>query len=269
MIRRLALYAHHDHAAVVRPFVLHHLRKLREDCDDVVFVSTAPLPPAEVARVEPYARDVLLKENVGYDFGMWQAALRRHDVAAYDELVLSNSSTFGPVWSMRRIFAEMSARECDVWGMSDNVDIAWHLQSYFLVFKRSAFSAPIFSAFWDSVLPYRSKRQVIRSYEVGLSALFQDHGFRLAPVVSIRDLPRLRWRDRLRRRPRTISPPAAYPLELLEAGVPLLKIETFRDNPVNVDLRPVRRAVERHGYDMSLVTYDRPRSPAAVARDLR
>ena len=53
--------------------------------------------------------------------------------------------------------------------MTDSFEIRWHVQSYFLVIKRRALQSLAFSQFFNAVLPYRDKDQVIRSYELGLT----------------------------------------------------------------------------------------------------
>ena len=40
-MKRIAIYAHYDARGEVKRYVLHTLRHLREECDEVHFVSTA------------------------------------------------------------------------------------------------------------------------------------------------------------------------------------------------------------------------------------
>src|SRR3954447_20053622 len=97
-MKRAALYAHFDEAAEIKPYVVLVLRALREVCSSVGFVSTACLPPAELAKLEGLVTSVHLKENVGLDFGMWQMALSGLALEELDELLLVNSSIIGPIF---------------------------------------------------------------------------------------------------------------------------------------------------------------------------
>src|SRR5687768_7677270 len=103
-MRRLALFAHYDPDSEVKPYILYYLERLRVDCARIVFISTSPLPEAEIEKLESRADRVLLKENVGLDFGMWQYAVERENLTGYDELVLTNSSIFGPIYPLTPIF---------------------------------------------------------------------------------------------------------------------------------------------------------------------
>jgi lipopolysaccharide biosynthesis protein len=251
---RVALFAHFDARNEVKSYVLSYLKALRQECQKVLFVSTAALPEAELAKLSGVCQLTLLRENVGWDFCMWKEALGVTDLTNVDELVLANSSTFGPVFPLAPIFERMSEAPCDFWGMTDNFEIAWHLQSYFLVFKRSALSSPAFKDFFASVLPYRDKDQVIRSYEVGLTRFLEEHHLVPAAFAPAGAWESSEWKRRLARK-RKRNSTVYHPLALLKLGMPLVKVQLLRDNPARVRLKPVLRAMEQLGYDMSQIEY--------------
>jgi len=257
-MRRLAIFAHYDADNRVRRYILYLLEQLHEECEDICFVSTSELPRSELDKLRGVCSEVMLKDNVGLDFGMWQHALERLDLASYDELVLVNSSIFGPIRPLGPIFRRMDSVPCDFWGITDNVEIAWHLQSYFLVFKQQVLRSPAFARFWQSVLPYRDKDQVIRSYEVGLTIFLREAGFVAEPVVPM-DLV-LSWSVGAQFAPKRWShnPTSYHPVSLIEAGCPFVKVELLRDNIAKIPLEPVYRMVAEAGYDMTLIEFDRP-----------
>lgn len=63
----------------------------------------------------------------------------------------------------------MQGRKCDFWGVTESNDIAWHLQSYVVVFMSSAIKSGVFKRFWESVCVYEDKETAIEKNEVGLS----------------------------------------------------------------------------------------------------
>ncbi len=153
-MKRLAIYAHYDHQGEVKPYVVHYLKALSEHCAMIVFVSTATLSAEELAKVEPHCEAASTKANAGFDFGMWKQVIEQSDLAECDELVLTNSSVFGPLSPLGEMFEKMKTVSCDFWGVTDNYELDWHLQSYFLVFRREVFASEAFAAFWRTVLPY-------------------------------------------------------------------------------------------------------------------
>jgi rhamnosyltransferase len=259
----VALFAHFDAEDQVKRYVTEYLARLKDVCDRIVFVSTSKLPEREVEKLRPFVELVLLKDNTGFDFGMWQHGLERTDLAGVDEIVLTNSSVFGPIYPLGPIFGRMSDDPCDFWGMTDNFELRWHLQSYFLVFKRNVVHSEAFRTFFWSVLPYRSKGPVVYGYEIGLTAFLVDSGFRpgaFAPVESWAS-----WAQRKRMDlERTWNPTLFHPAKLLSLGVPFVKLMLLRDNVGGVPLEPVYRAMEAAGYDLDLIELDRaprPREP--------
>lgn len=256
------IFAHHDADARVRPYVRAHLDALREVAARRVFVTTAPLegPQPDVDRV-------IVRQNVGFDFGSWREALRREVLDDVDELVLVNSSVFGPMpGGLRVAFRRMREVPADFWGMTDSHQFDWHLQSYFLVFRRPLLQSEAFAEFWERMLLHATKAQTIRSYELGLTQWLRQAGFRGVPLIgTARFTPE--WRKRLWPRAWKMNPTARYAPELLDAGMPYVKVELLRDNPYDVPLGPVRARMKAAGYDLDLVAFDRaiPPRPGSAA----
>jgi rhamnosyltransferase len=220
-------------------------------------VSTSPLSDTEQKKLAPTCSDVLLVENIGLDFGMWKRALEVVPYEGFDELILANSSVFGPFGSLQPIFDQMSALPCDFWGINDNIELGWHIQSYFLVFRKDALRSKAFADFWKHMLLMRTKDQVIRSYEVGLSTYLTESGLRaevVAPLACLKPLPLI---------PRIVgggsrrNPTVYHPIELIDLGMPFAKIELLRDNPARVDTTLVYERMRAEGYDLNLVEFDR------------
>ena len=230
-------------------------------------------PRKKSDKVRPYASQVLLRENIGLDFAMWRHGLEHCDLGDTDELILTNSSLFGPMFPLAPILERMGEAPCDFWGMTDNFEYRWHLQSYFLVLKRAVLVSPSWARFWGGVLALRDKEQVILSYEVGFTSFLVESGFvpgALAPIQS--------WAPWLVRRrmglERRWNTTLFHPEKLLAMGMPFVKATLLRDNPGHVDLAPVYDAMRGAGYDLDLVEFDRPPSPTvprlrASARRLR
>jgi rhamnosyltransferase len=251
-MKRTAIFAHYDHQDEIKPYVSFFLRRLRDVCDEIFFVSTARLSKGELAKVRQFAVDSALIENAGFDFAMWKHGMAKIDLDARDELVLTNSSIFGPIYALGPVFERMARTGCDFWGMTESFEISWHLQSYFLAFKRRAIDSRALSSFFAGVLPYRNKKQVIRSYEVGLGDFLIENGLRAAAVVPRAAL--LKASPKLKR---VCNPTCDHPVDLLRGGMPFVKVELLRDNPSRVRLSPVYRAMEKAGYDMTMVQFDR------------
>lgn len=236
---RLCLFAHFDRDHAVADYVVYHLRKLHELGHETVFVSTAErLDDASIERVRPYCREVVVRENIGYDFASWKVGLARAgDLDRYDSLTIANDSVYGPIRDMAGVFAGMAEGGFDFWGVTDSWRYSRHLQSYFVVFGRSVLQSPEFRAFWRELPYYAYKYSVIWNCEIGLSRLLLDQGFRMDVLCPSEDVRRgdtepaaggWSWLGFGRR----INPSLRLWRRLLERhACPFIKVALLRDNP--------------------------------------
>jgi rhamnosyltransferase len=187
MTKRLGVFAHYDPQGEIKGFIAAHLTALRPLCERLVFVSTAPLTEAAKAQVAGLCDVCYQLPNVGYDFWMWRHALYLDGrEAAYDEILLTNSSVFGPIGDLSATVERMSASPCDYWGINESDELKQRcFQSYFFVFKAPVIRSLPWSNFWESVKPLTDKWQVIIRYELGISVQMRKAGFRSASQVPM------------------------------------------------------------------------------------
>lgn len=248
-VNRLILFAHFDPEAQVRPYILSHLKALKEMGGSIYFVSNSPLSAEESCKLSPWVERTLLRENTGLDFGMWQAALERLDITPFDEMVLTNSSVLGPLYPLSPIFDRMNSAPCDFWGMTESWEVTPHLQTYFLVFKAKILSSNAFLRFFHSVLPYRSKLHIVRAYELGLTTFLQEQGFRWASAFpNVHRQSPMVQNLILRKSPLNHSQPKKnptliFPDLLIQEGMPYLKTMLFTKNPYGIRIESLKNLI--------------------------
>jgi len=186
--KRLCIFAHFDKDNILDPYVLFYLQEIRKVADRLAFVSTASLAPETLATLKPVCDAVLIRNNEGYDFAGWKFALQSEAEALndYDELILCNDSVYGPFFPLEQIFSEMKGNACDFWGITSNYDIAYHVQSYFLVFSKTVLVSSAFQKFWKEMEIQKSKKNVIKHGEVHLSQTLLKAGFRASTYTRHR-----------------------------------------------------------------------------------
>jgi len=282
-MRRAIILAHHDPDAIVDPHVVHALRAYRRLAARLVLVSTSlqRLPDDLTGTVDTF----LPRENVGYDFGSWQAGLRTlspsdgFDAAGFDEVVCLNDSVYGPLFDPQPMFTDRRVAGADLWGMVISRQPPRHggdrprphLQSWFLAARRRLLESPCWGDFWNGVVPQPTKDDVISRYEVGLSERVTASGFRIAALYDAGREPPPTWRDvaadlspwrplaawRLLRRigRRFHNPSELLPRRLLAAGVPYAKVSLLRTNHYRLAPQAVRAAIAAAaaGFDPGLV----------------
>lgn len=244
----VAFYAHFDEDNLIRSYVLDSLERLAPHCERLYFISTSRLSSTETAKLKPFVTDLQLRPNEGFDFAMWQFGLERYKTSG-QSVLLTNSSVIGPLYPLGPICQKMNDAPCDFWGMTDSHECTWHLQSYFLMFKPPLVDSDAFRRFWGSVLPYRDKHQLIRSYELGLSTYLSEQGFKGAAYAAVDSWASVKLKARMARQ-RRMNPTLYFPLELLDRGMPFVKRSLFLDPQSNKKIKPVLDGIRASGYPM-------------------
>jgi Rhamnan synthesis protein F len=243
----------------------------------VLFVSNAGfLRPDSLATVKALCAGVLIRRNVGYDFGAWREGFEQLGLPREDTefAVMANDSVYGPLRPVGEMLQRMDFAQADAWGCTETWQSRYHLQSYFLAFSPGVLASLAWRRFWSGVRSTPSKNLVIQRYEIGLSQALIRAGFAvraLWPYVALTedvDLPLITeeqpegrsidpLRDVRRAHARHVRNAAVFrvPLnptsdlwrQLLRAGFPFIKRELLRSNPSGVtdivDWREVARAV--------------------------
>ncbi len=267
--RRVVVFVHFDGAGEVKPHVLCYLRALRETGVSIVFVSNAGrLKPAALELLKPLCAAVIVRRNIGYDFGAWREGLAflRGSLEAIDWLALANDSVYAPVVPLAPLLARFDFTKADVWGFTSSDQRSEHLQSYFLAVSPRVMRSTAWRDFWAGVRPVNSKSWAISNGELRFSEAMGEAGFKLKALFphgqaidalepvepgklgtlnqshSYADYLLFDWLGLTRRRiltgalleKRTLNPTADLWRELLRMDFPFIKRELLRLNPSQV-----------------------------------
>jgi len=104
-----------------------------------------------------------VRQSEGYDFGAWAHVARDVDLVRTRCLCLVNDSIIGPLnaGNFSTVFNRIRASNAHLIALTDSLEIAYHLQSYFLVAKAEGVAA----VFLAGVKAYANKHDIIIRYE--------------------------------------------------------------------------------------------------------
>lgn len=271
---RIVFFAHFDKHNIIHDYVIFYLQRLKETVKDIVFVSTSDLREGEIAKIKDLCLKIITRDNIGYDFMSWKIALTSVDISAYDELIICNDSVYGPLFSLDEVFTEMKGRDCDFWGITGSHQWGYHIQSYFISFKRPVFMSSVFRDFFEGVTDRKSKLDIINKYEVGLSQKLLKNGFKSETYVhyvpsvwkKIKYLTLsgfikyLKWLFPTPKKELfakiSLNLTHYFWREIItRARMPFVKIELLRDNPKKINIANYDLFIKKHSdYDLSLIT---------------
>jgi hypothetical protein len=289
----VALFTHFDRRERLADHVIVYLRELHSLGFSVVFVSNSgSLQSDSLTKLQAYCRAVIVRHNVGYDFGAIREVLDLLELPRREteRLLIANDSVYGPLLPIADMMARVDFDMADFWGTTESWQYRYHLQSYFLLAGRKAMNSPAWRTFWQGVRQVSSKRWVISRYEVGLTQKLLGAGLRCQPLWSYQELlrqteqspapdeingasldPLERMRIKATQRIRAaaasgipLNPTSDLWRQLLVSGFPFLKIELLRKNPTEVpDIADWRRIVAElpHG-DVAMIERDLQLQPS-------
>ena len=264
---KVCVFVHWDGAGEVREHVLHQVRSLAAAGMSVMFVTNSGfLQPNSLEALKLVCAGVLIRRNVGYDFGAWREGFEQLGLPRANTtlVAMANDSVYGPIRSLHELFAAVDFDAADVWGCTDSWQSRYHVQSYLMMFSPRVVASETWRGFWAGVRPTWAKMWLIRLYEIGLTqrllkagfscrtvwpykSLIQDVDLSLLahrkegddgpnmadPIIQARRQHVLRLREAVAGRT-PLNPTSDLWRQLLLARYPFIKRELLRDNPTHV-----------------------------------
>ncbi|HTK35876.1 MAG TPA: glycosyltransferase [Caulobacteraceae bacterium] len=260
--RTVALFVAHAPDGGLKPNVGPYVEALVEAGVEVVLIAAADRPFAIEPALAARLTGGFVRENLGYDFAAWAHVMRAEPALfSAETLLILNDSLIGPssVAALSALLDQVRASSADVVGATDSREHGWHLQSFFVAFKRRALSSVAMQGFFGAVRCLDDKDQVIRAYEVRLAAALRGGGLTceaLFPSADGVNQTLFHWRG------------------LIDAGFPFVKTLTLRrgDEP-GVDISGWRETLAAHGFDLATVDATlgspvRPSTPSSLRSPL-
>ncbi|MCW7471365.1 rhamnan synthesis F family protein [Leptospira kanakyensis] len=189
---RLVLFSTFNLKGQITKNLKFYLKSLSDLGSDIVLVDTSPISIAdEIKSIQPYIKHYIWRENVGYDFGSWKTGLlETNRWEEYNQIVFTNDSIYGPLFSLKPIFDKFTNSSYDVWGLTDSYEFEHHIMSYFLVFQNRVLTSDSFKRFWTDLrhYPTRLKKFLILAYEIGGSKYWIQNGFKVGSLIEYQKL---------------------------------------------------------------------------------
>jgi len=175
---RLCLYSHYSLSPELPAFVRYALERVQECGFQVILLTNKHELNTESNQwLQAHSIGLCMVRNEGFDFGMWTKYLRVANCQSLERLWLLNDSVlyYRPIFQDFVTWAE--AQSADAVSLTDNWELAYHLQSYCLYLKTPACS--IAKTHMDQQGILKDYTKIVRKLEVGLSGCLLTHGMGL------------------------------------------------------------------------------------------
>ena len=253
--KRLGIYFFYDPQGIVDRYIDYFLKDFSTCFQKLVIVCNGVLSEEGRLVFEKYTDSILVRENTGMDVWAYKTAfdsLGWSELVRYDEVTIANYTSMGPVYPFREMYAEMADRDLDLWGINKHFRheedvfgkisygyIPEHIQSYYMVFRRSLVQSEQFQKYWDTMPLIKNYVDSIATFEAVFTKKFADEGFKWDVYVNIDDLETV-----------TLHPILTYPVDLIQnRKCPIFKRRSFfQDYDVVLDSTLGQDAVELYEY---------------------
>ena len=227
--RRLVIYAAYDADGFVDKADIYYIQALQEVADNIIYIADNELIAGEAEKISKEVNYIKAEKHGEYDFGSYKRGFmyaKEHGMLDdIDELILCNDSCYAPIYPFKSIFDKMQNEQIDFWGITENIEIARHIQSYFMVFRPQVFKTKAFENFLASVKPQKQVRDVIENYEIGLSQILIKANFICKAYIPYPERYPL-----ARRKGKNLT---ACPIWMINQGSPIVKKKSFQEKISN------------------------------------
>lgn len=208
-----ALLVTHAPAGRLKPHVLPYIQQLQGAGLKVQLVVVV-YRPLELRDDEIAAADgIIVRDNVGYDFGAWAHAFQLCPSLFGASLLVMTNDSIVPT-ADRATFLEMMdrVRSCpsDIVGLTASHEHGWHVQSHFMGVKPRALSSWVFQHFVRDIRRIDNEDDAIRAYEMPFAMQMRKAGLAVSALFTGSS---------------PVNPAFFSWRELIDQGFPFIKIE--------------------------------------------
>lgn len=201
---RGALYFFFDKEGVVDDYNIYLLEDLKKNLDYLLIVVNGSLTEEGRAKFETVADDIFQRNNTGFDVWAYKEGIEYINwskLREFDEFIFLNHTNYGPVYPFNEMFSEMDRRSLDFWGITKHFGhdydpynrceygfIPPHIQSSFIVVRKSMLNSYEFKDYWVNMQEINSYEDSICKHEAVFTEKFSRLGFKSDVYIDTEDL---------------------------------------------------------------------------------
>lgn len=199
-LRRIAIYLNYFPNGIVRRHSLYYLSALVRNCEQVLVVVNGDINDEGKSKILSLTPNLLIRKNEGFDIWGYKEGMEWFGwefIRKCDELLLTNSTCYGPIYPLEETFSAMEQKPCDFWGLVKHPQqnnyllpnhkgyINEHIMSYFTVIRRRMLQSDCFRKYWETLPMMRQKAEAVGLHEVVFTQYFEERGFKSDAYVDL------------------------------------------------------------------------------------
>jgi hypothetical protein len=151
---------------------------LRKRGIKVILCHNGRLAQAAIEELKPYVHTIILRPNVGRDFGAYADGIRflQQQPRPPKRVLFVNDSVFFAPGGLEKLIADLDTDEHPYVGCSENFEWHYHVGSFLFSIGQEVFESKAFRAFWKQYFPFSTRYYSINCGEVRLTRYIKEKG---------------------------------------------------------------------------------------------
>ncbi|WP_081440107.1 class I SAM-dependent methyltransferase [Yoonia vestfoldensis] len=233
--RDVCIFAAYTSSDRISDATANYINELQNNKIDVI-LCLAMDNPAQALDLGNINNDtaIILRKNNGYDFGSWTSCLKHlADWHEANRVLLVNDSMFLLPDLLPTFLKKCGECTEDFIAATESYVRQHHAQTYFMILQNKALQSIAFRNFIENFPFLSNKSDVIQNYEISLlSSIKNEFNLSTRILFPMNDLfcnmPQETYAG--------VNVSHSYWDHLVSQGLPFIKVELIRDNPLNVGI---------------------------------
>ncbi len=202
--KRCAIYVFFDKDGIVDAYNFYFLKELKKVISRLIIICNGEVNDKGIEGFRALTDEIIVRPNEGFDITAYKKGIEHitfDKLADYDEIILSNSTNFGPFYPFRDMFDSMAQRDIDFWGITNFHEVPFdpfgtieygyipkHIQSFFMVFRQSLCMTRDFIQYWKTLPAIHNYNEAVGFFETVFTKKFAEKGYQWDVYVDSSDL---------------------------------------------------------------------------------
>ncbi len=205
-VKRYAIYVFYDKDGKADEYNFYLLKELRKVISKLLVVVNGKADAEAERRFREIADDFYIRPNEGFDITAYKEGLFYYGydgLKEYEEVIVLNSTCYGPFYPFSEMFGTMDKRDLDFWGVTTFHQTTFdpfgtikygyipkHIQSYFMVFRKSFVSTSDFRTYWENLPVIHNYFEAVGFHETVFTKDFADKGYQWSAYIDPENMDR-------------------------------------------------------------------------------
>lgn len=187
-MKRLGICVFFDKEGIVDNYICYFLEQLMPFINELLIVVNGEITENSKLKLNKYTYNILIRENTGLDAYAYKYGLESigwNKIKEFDEVLLFNTTFFGPIYPINEMFEKIEKKECDFWGLfrcKAPENSFWvqgyHIPSFFFAYRNTLLRSDALREYYETMPEIKTYKDAVLYHEQRQTPFFTQKGFK-------------------------------------------------------------------------------------------